>query len=49
MRKYRKIEEDLNRTADNSKENIKKIEEHAENLITTNKKRLKNFPIQGSG
>ena len=43
MRKYRKIEEDLNRTADNSKENIKKIEEHAENLITTNKKRLKNF------
>lgn len=43
MRKYRKMEEDLNRTVDNSKENTKRIEELGENLITTNKKRLKNF------
>ena len=31
MRKYRKMEEDLNRTVDNSKENVKKVEELGEN------------------
>lgn len=43
MRKYRKMEEDLNEEFNSLKENLNKVQKQSENFIVINKKRLENF------
>ena len=43
MRKYRKMEEDLNKEFNDLKENLNEIQKRSENFIFINEKRLENF------
>ena len=43
MRKYRKMEEDLNKEFNDLKENLNEIQKRSENFISINEKRLENF------
>lgn len=43
MRKYRKIEEDLNEEFNSLKENLNEVQKQSENFIVINEKRLENF------
>ena len=43
MRKYRKMEEDLNEEFNSLKENLNEVQKQSENFIVINEKRLENF------
>ena len=43
MRKYKKMQEDLDREFDSLKENLNEVQKQSENFITINEKRLENF------
>lgn len=43
MRKYRKMEEDLNKEFNDFKENLNEIQKQSKNFISINEKRLENF------
>ena len=43
MRKYRKMEEDLNKEFNSLKENLNEVQKQSKNFIVINEKRLENF------
>ena len=43
MKKYRKMEEDLNKEFNDFKENLNEIQKQSKNFISINEKRLENF------
>ena len=43
MRKYRKMEEDLNKEFNSLKENLNQVQKQSKNFIVINEKRLENF------
>ena len=43
MRKYRKMEEDLDKEFNDLKENLNEVQKQSKNFISINEKRLENF------